>query len=300
MQEGVNPIVIDEEIEKNNSETEIDSRECYNFKELEAIEPAMISLISQMKEKIQNGNYDTLISDEAGGRIPTLIIRKVIKTLHPELELKTFFVSAGHSTPYDQTERYENLREYLVQNIIKDEQKALIITQFLFTGKSLYRFISILKEAGLNNFDLAAMNAYVNHIESVLDELKQLLPQGNKFYYGTNSWNTLNEEHEKFGGVRKSTQHYLPHPERAVDIINREGRQISDEDWKKIFGISDRMTLKEKQDNLDNPVGIAEYERQVHKPLTEEEEKQIQQNINLARKDVDLLVKRIINKIWNS
>ncbi len=45
----------------------------YHFEEIAEIEQAVASLISQLKEKIKNGEYDTLISDDTGGRIPTLI-----------------------------------------------------------------------------------------------------------------------------------------------------------------------------------------------------------------------------------
>ena len=67
----------------------------FHFAEIAGIEPAVISLAKQLKEEIDRGSYDTLISDDVGGRIPTLILRKILKARNPDNKLSTFFVASG-------------------------------------------------------------------------------------------------------------------------------------------------------------------------------------------------------------
>ena len=119
----------------------------FHFEEIAEIEPAIISLVNQLKEKIESGEYDTLISDDVGGRIPTLILRKIIKEHNPDQKLQTFFVASGKTylpTPTDK-EKYGQLQEYL-RKVADKTKKALIVTQFVFTGKTLIRLSHALKE----------------------------------------------------------------------------------------------------------------------------------------------------------
>lgn len=69
----------------------------FHFREIAEIEPAIISLVKQLKEKIESGEYDTLISDDVGGRIPTLVLRKIIKEHNPDQKLGTFFIANGET-----------------------------------------------------------------------------------------------------------------------------------------------------------------------------------------------------------
>jgi len=67
----------------------------YYHPEIAEIEPAMIVLVEQIKSNIENGDYDTIISDDVGGRIPSLILRKIFKYKYPKRKFNTFFVSGG-------------------------------------------------------------------------------------------------------------------------------------------------------------------------------------------------------------
>ncbi len=56
----------------------------------------------------------------------------------------------------------------------------------------------------------------------------------------------------------------------------------------------DMESFVSKQD----PEKVAEYMKLVHDPVTEEEKRKIQENINLAREDVDLMADRVYEKVW--
>ena len=82
------------------------------------------------------------------------------------------------------------------------------------------------------------------------------------------------------------------------DVIAREGRELSLEEWREIFGIergdSSRVIIEKSRD----PERDAEFERRTHAPLTPEEKEEIQRNINFAREDATLLANRVAAQVW--
>lgn len=119
----------------------------------------------------------------------------------------------------------------------------------------------------------------------------------NNLYVGSEAWHRLHEEHEKLGGVRK-TKDYSPYPRRMDNIIAKEGRELSLEEWKEIFGIEKGDSPKVIIEKSRDPERNAEFERRTHAPLTPEEKEEIQRNINFAREDAKLLADRIIARVW--
>lgn len=270
----------------------------FHFEEIAELEPAIISLTKQLKEKIENGEYDTLISDDAGGRIPTLILRKIIKEVIPDKELRTFFIASGktyYPNPIDDPKDYKILLSYLEQKVAPETKKALVITQYIHSGKTLIHFLETLRETGITDIDMAAVDA-MPHFER--EELLRRLLGKNNLYIGSREWHRLHEEHEKLGGVRKSKGEYSPFPKRMVDVIAKEGRELSLEEWREIFGIergdSSKIIMQKSQD----PEKDKEFERKTHAPLTSEETEEIQKNINFAREDTELLSQRVVRQIW--
>lgn len=267
----------------------------FHFKEIAEIEPAMLSLVKQLKEKIDSGEYDTLISDDVGGRIPTLILRKIIKERSPDKRLETFFIASGHTylPTFADAEKYNQLQEHL-KKVTDKTKKALVVTQFIFTGKTLIRLAHALKEAGVNDFDIATVDAMPYFEEEGL--LRSRLG-GNNLYIGSEAWHYLHEEHKKLGGIRK-TKDYSPYPRRMDYVIAKEGRELSLEEWREIFGIEKGDSLKVIMEKSRDPKKDAEFERRTHAPLTPEEKGEIQRNINFAREDVKLLTDEVVAQVW--
>lgn len=267
----------------------------FHFREIAEIEPAMVSLVKQLKEKIESGEYNTLISDDVGGRIPTLILRKIIKENNPDQKLGTFFIASGKTyfpTSAD-TEKYEQLQGHL-KKVTDKTKKALIVTQFIFTGKTLIRLADALKEAGVDDFDIATVDA-MPHFED--ERLLRNRLGNNNLYVGSEEWHHLHEEHEKLGGIRK-TKDYSPYPSRMDDVIAREDRELSLEEWREIFGIEKGDSSKVIMEKSRDPERGAEFEKRTHVPLTTEEKEEIQRNINFAREDATLLADRVVAQVW--
>ncbi len=285
-------------MENFENKPKIESKEAtpeFHFREVAEIEPAMVSLVKQLKEKIESGEYDTLISDDVGGRIPTLILRKIIKEHNPDKKLGTLFIASGETylpTSAD-TEKYEQLQEHL-KKVTEKTKKTLIVTQFIFTGKTLIRLADALKEAGVNDLDIATVDA-MPHFEK--EGLLRSRLGANNLYVGSEAWHHLHEEHEKLGGIRK-TKDYSPFPKRMDDVITKEGRELSFEEWREIFGIEKGDSSKVIMEKSRDPEKDAEFERRTHAPLTPEEKEEIQRNINFAREDATLLADRVVAQVW--
>ena len=277
------------------SETSVEEPR-FHFEGIKEIEPAVISLVKQLKEKFSQGEYDTFISDDVGGRIPTLILRKIFKELNPDKKIETVFVASG-KTYFPTAEdpgKYKQLQEYLKKATNKTK-KALLVTQFIFTGKTLLKMTDALEDAGVDDFDMATIDAMPHFDEE--EDLRQRLGNNN-LYIGGTSWSHLHEEHEELGGVRK-TKEYSPFPRRAVDIFANEGRELSWREYKEIFGIKDGDLPLILEQKAKNSKSIKEYERRMQPGLEPGEAEKIQKNINLARQDVVLLSDRVIKQVWN-
>lgn len=267
----------------------------FHFKEVAEIEPALVSLITQLKEKIENGEYDTLLSDDVGGRIPSLVLRKIIKEIKPDKDIETYFIASGKTyLPLpSEKDKYGKLQEHL-KTIADKTKKALVVTQFIFTGKTLIRLADALKEAGIDNFDMATVDAMPHFEDETL--LRDRLGE-NHLYVGSEAWHHLHEEHENLSGVRKPKE-YQPFPKRMADVTNVEGREFSLEEWKEIFGITKFDRFAEINAKVRDDENNKKYDKMAKVPLTTEETAEVQRNINFAREDVTLLANRVIEQVW--
>lgn len=246
----------------------------FHFEEMEEIEPAMVSLVEKLKENIENGEYDTLISDDGGGRIPTLVLKKILKKINPEQKLGTYFVAGGFrmpssSKPADK-EKYEELLDYLSKLKKKAQpHKALLITQYVGNGSNILKFSQALEKANIRDFDIAVLAAMWYEYDST--------DMGHTVYSGTStSEHIIDEKHEKLSGVikRRRKEDYLPFPRSTVETLKSGGE--------------DNVAEKE----------LAEALESIDVDHTVEKEIGLQRNINLAREDVDLLAERVVNQVW--
>jgi hypoxanthine phosphoribosyltransferase len=239
----------------------------YNFELMKEMEPVMSSLVMKLKTEIETGEYGALLSDEVGGRIPTLILRKIMKEKGPNVDIKTFFLAAGTGlegkatsyipTPFVKTRRqdYEKLKSYLKK--AKTDKKLLIITEFIQTGHSIHSIVEALQNLGIQNFDIATLYlAATDYPDNIAQRHRNI--SGKKIIYGSDEefdpgFGTM---HHQLSGLTKS-YYYQPYPTTAAKY-KREGKPLARTD----------------------------------------KESQIQEKINKAREDVDLMAERVIEKVW--
>ncbi len=241
-----------EKFEKNNNLKSPEKESDYFlpdvFKELE---PLTFSLVAKLKENIDKGEYDVLIGDDASGRIPTLILRGVFnarsRKLHPELkdsdsEVVTRFIAGG------QVENRKEMEEALKKIKSENNKKALVVTEYISSGKSMERMSEILNNLGMT-FDVAA---FISNKEKIK------IPEISRFLYGDLS---LDNTYEDIPPA------FYDKPE--LNGVVKDAHAQS-------YAIPFIKDLSAEQDEI----------------------KDIQEKINLARKDVDLLVKKTLKEIW--
>lgn len=261
----------------------------YQNKEIAEIEPATIELTKQLKEKIERGEYDALISDDAGGRIPTLVLRKIFNSVNPEKKVETLFVASGKLYfPEPNTEDYNKLLEYLTKFKKGNEiKKALLVTQFVFSGGTVAKLLRALKEVDID------ADAAVLEVAFPDDMSLQNLPENAEVYFGSRQGymaHKISEQHEKLSGVTKAHP-YSPIPTKPTKRI------ISDDDYeelyKKYYGENSTFSKdywkRTKQSEIDE-----EYRRMENEPISPEQIKKIKS----AREDINLLSKEVVNKVW--
>lgn len=115
---------------------------------------ALGQLLFKIKDHIDS--YDTIISDEASGRLPSLLIKKVIdKKRHQEgkTSIPLHFIAGGHQVDY----REKSISEFLEKNK-NNFGKILIVTDLIATGISMRQLATIFKSCGVNDFEIATVS----------------------------------------------------------------------------------------------------------------------------------------------
>lgn len=278
-----------------------------NFKErkkgiketIEALKPAFVSLCLQMKDKIDSGYWTSLVSDEGGGRIPTLIFRQIIKARNENKEIKTVFVASGKTylpepvnSKGEHNYKYGQLVDHL-KNTLSKEDKVLLVTQYIHSGSTINNMIVALKDSGIDTVDVATLDNNGSFTETIRAD--------DVFVGGTHNRLQANffENHTDLSGISKHTD-FDPVPMRLEKAIEEHGREkyVSPQEINAYFGIEPLDSWQARDAKMAEKK--EEYESIVKQPISEEEKVQIQDNINESRKAIVDLVEDIVNEVWNT
>ncbi len=200
----------------------------------EFITPEVIRALARLTLEIgdQLKNYDAILSDDASGRLVALFLRRLVDKERRGVKkgpVKTYFVATGrHGLPQVTA---------AVEGFIRDKSregvmgKTLVVTEFISSGRSIWRLIEILKKQNID-FDLATVSISLD-LNSALypDELRQEFAK--RLYYGV-----VGEEGERFYGKRTATgvevgweggRRASPHPIRSREA-SAEAKRVARED----------------------------------------------------------------------
>ena len=190
-----------ENLEKLEEQTKRAEKEPhYNFPEIAEMEPAMISLAEKLKDKIEKGEYDTLISDDVGGRIPTLILREIMLgkgRYDNENKLNTFFVAGGRNPDLEALDEYFKSKASVAG-------KVLLITECMFSGWSIERLRKLLEKNHIKDFDVASVYSKGEAMQRFPKQFG-LFGKRRGLFYGkkSNSVPSLYGVDKVIGGVKK-------------------------------------------------------------------------------------------------
>ena len=155
-----------------------------NYKGGSSIVRVLGRLIFSLKEELSS--YDTVLSDDASGRLPSLFLKEVILQKKEQLQklsqralpndqekpitnnhrsqLHTYFIGAGSNLhDYSYSSYDENRKQATEEQIRKSLEryqeelgKTLLVTEYISSGESIESFCKILREKGVD-FNVAAV-----------------------------------------------------------------------------------------------------------------------------------------------
>lgn len=253
------------------------------------IEKDTISLVEQLKQRIDSGYYDVIISDEVGGRIPALVIKKIIderKSVTDDKEIRIYFLNFGR----------ENLDEEAIGNFLTEvdlrNKKILFVTEAIESGKVIAKAISLLEANDIRDVEIAT-------IVSAGNQGGKFLQQG-RIDEKTGRWygNEIIDNRSILGKKVFSGRTFA----RIGPQLDRSGPKLTGVEKIIIDGNivgSHPQKIKPIQsmnipDYRANKIGRVKVLEDVKKMSDEE----LQESVNMAREDVDSLAKVILKKVW--
>lgn len=195
---------------KKDNEAEIQPPE-FEIEEFEKARESFENLTKELVPALKDHKYDLIIGDDASGRIPTLVIGRLMKEIYREDKAKSpeiLFLAGKERTTNEEKEELDNYLQKIIKEkkINPEKTKVLLVSEYISEGKHAANFIDVFKRAGLS-CDIATLlihDSSDNHKNS-----RKL--GGTKMYIGEHRDDTTDENCEKLrfwawpglSGVRK-------------------------------------------------------------------------------------------------
>lgn len=154
---------------------------------IEELAKPIRTIVEQLRPAIDGGQYGAIIGDDASGRIPTLIFRKIISTVYQRSgwdSPQTLFL-AGSRNAKSPPDKRVDIQKYLSQHLKttgklpENRSRVLLVTDTIVTGSSLRPMTESLKNMA-QEFDIATVA-----FDSDSDDLKILEEKlGAKIFFG--------------------------------------------------------------------------------------------------------------------
>jgi hypothetical protein len=115
-------------------------------------------LVLELKER--GLSYDTIISDDASGRLPSLLLRKIINYANERLgkaPVKTIFITGVRKVPDSYRTLVINEKAKFIAKEALSFGRALLVTEYIGTGRSIRVLIDLLEKEDVI-FDIAAVS----------------------------------------------------------------------------------------------------------------------------------------------
>ena len=170
-------------------------------------------LVLELRERIFQ--YDTILSDDASARLPSLLLRKIINRAR-NTSIPIYFLAGGHGL----AKRAEQIEAFLKKK--KGELgKVLLVTEYVFSGRSMTDLTDILKKIGIV-FDVASV-AVGGGTEYEGDIIYGNIGMSAEFFY-----NRTESGVSKYEGGDMVGDKDLAHPQRHI-VDTKEERLVRED-----------------------------------------------------------------------
>ena len=275
-----------------------------NFKErgdseqekIEGLKKSFISLCEQMKSHIESGEYDALVSDDTGGRIPTLFFMEVLRLVNPKHSFRTLFLASGKNYKPENEEGQKRLEEYLKRGL-GDSKKVLLVTQYIHSGRTIARIANDLRNIGIEHVDITSI--YTNtSSEKIVDSTKCdhlfLDDIRDKRQFG------FTENNNILSGVSKM-KGYDPLPmslESAIETGQiKRSEFLTIEEINKLIGIGEHDSFETRKSKIFS--GEQKIDEIDSISLSEEEIRVIQENADRTVQHIKTLAEEVVSEVWS-
>lgn len=290
----------------------------------ESLKEPMVKICRQLKEKIDSDAYDILVSDEAGGRIPTLILREIINQVRPKEHIDTLFVASGRHPEYSGEHylgyQFSEAQNYLRKGL-KGNDKVLLVTQIVASGAAVRALTRLLRRAGAETIDAVSITGPAKERDGYVNTKQPIFSIDNYYSGGQpigRGTSPLEHNHEILSGVTKSSE---PNPkpmrlDKAIDTHKNRSKYISTREWELIKAPIEKDLGRRPDSFLAGPDvhqtrGLQDSWNQKlarrlkqpideinQQPLSGEEKVAIQENINMTRAHIKELAKEVVKDVW--
>lgn len=185
-------------------------------------------LLGLLRERIDKKEYDSVLGDDADGRIPTLLLGNAIKEIYgEEKKLEIVFVQGG-TLLWKEPEHADEVKAYLERMRDKLGTRTLIVTEEILAGHSSENLALILRSLGIEA-DVATFSAAEpEEIRGDLEGYRATTRAGVKIYIG--EWAGMSVPRE-YSGLLNSTRSGEGHAtaKRQMGDIERRRMQAARE-----------------------------------------------------------------------
>ncbi len=222
-----------------SEQPEGEQKQEYSFEWMKLIEPYMVSGVGKLKDLIEEGEYSALISDDAGGRIPTLVMKRIIEERSSNKDIKTYFVGKimldEHIEKY--RDKYEKTLDYF-RKMDLGKDRTLVVSEFLSKGGAFAKIKKALKRSG-KKVDLDFFTLSTNPVAKLEKENSDTINTNSYLFSGGGG--QLNSK-EFLDGVETWSEAEII-PTSVTKRMEREGK--SDEE---IAEIKEKIRLVREHD----------------------------------------------------
>lgn len=231
--------------------------------EWQSFEIATEYLVREMKEFIDSNSIDVIISDEAGGRIPSLIMWEIMRLVRPDNRLELKFLSAGRKrVDVEQLKRFD-----------LTGKQALVVTEYIESGHSMKQIGESFKNLKIKKPALCSFN---------IDQL--FIVQELKTFFDPIFFVSPNLPDSHLGDF--------------VDLHARLSGVIKDETSNVVAMANERANFPSEKYFL----GVDESFYYMHafkdRPLRPNERRELQEVVNTSRAKIKLIAFRVYAKVW--
>jgi len=137
-------------------------------------------ILEKLSPELESGDVQLIIGDDASGRIPTAIFRKVFDVAYKERGFTVpetrFLAGSRKMFGQEKIEKKEKIAEYL-KEVKKDIEtkfgrpfsKALVVTDIVVTGRSLDPLMEVLNEMGIETVVASMTATNMEYIKGISD-----------------------------------------------------------------------------------------------------------------------------------